>query len=108
MMTYEISTAALNSLAEQLPPDAQIFMLNLLRFREDGGRQAYSPAFDRIDRPALFLHAEWDDVTCNIVHTRLAEPMRADCTRLSEVTIAAGRQLMLEDSGAAKARGWRL
>ena len=60
---------------------------------------AEAPDFGRIDRPVLFLHAEWDTI-CDTVHSRLAEPMREDCPNLTEVTIAGGHMLMLE--GAAE------
>ena len=56
---------------------------------------AEAPNFGRIDLPVLFLHAEWDTV-CDTVHSRLAEPMREDCSDLTEVTIAGGHMLMLE------------
>lgn len=45
--------------------------------------------------PVLFLHAAWDAV-CDTVHSRLAEPMRDDCADLTEVTVSAGHELMLE------------
>lgn len=51
--------------------------------------------FGRLDLPVLFLHAERDTV-CDTVHSRLADPMREDCTDLTEVKIASGHMLMLE------------
>ena len=63
---------------------------------------AEAPGFGRIDLPALFLHAEWDPV-CDTVHSRLADPMREDCTDLTEVTIAGGHMLMLERPGEVSA-----
>ena len=54
-----------------------------------------APDFGRLRLPVLFHHAEWDP-TCNTPHSRLAEPMRAECADLREVTIAGGHQLMLE------------
>lgn len=56
---------------------------------------AQAPAFGRIDLPVLFLHAERDTV-CDTVHSRLSDPMREDCTDLTEATISAGHMLMLE------------
>ena len=56
---------------------------------------AEAPSFGRIELPVLFLHAERDTV-CDTVHSRLADPMREDCTDLTEVTIASGHMLMLE------------
>ena len=55
--------------------------------------------FGRLDLPVLFLHAERDTV-CDTVHSRLADPMREDCTDLTEVTIASGHMLMLEQPDA--------
>ena len=51
--------------------------------------------FGRLTLPVLFIHAAWDPV-CATARSRLAEPMRADCTELREVTIQAGHELMLE------------
>ena len=56
---------------------------------------AEAPDFGRLSQPVLFLHAARDAV-CETVRSRLAEPMRADCRRLTEVTIDAGHELMLE------------
>ena len=54
-----------------------------------------APAFGQLTLPALFVHAEWDTV-CDTVHSALADPMREACDALTEVTIAAGHSLMLE------------
>ena len=51
--------------------------------------------FGRLSMPVLFLHGEWDTI-CETSRGRLAEPMRADCADLTELTIAAGHMLMLE------------
>jgi pimeloyl-ACP methyl ester carboxylesterase len=56
---------------------------------------AEAPDGGRLRMPVLMMHAEWD-TTCDTVHSRLTDPMRADCEALSEVTIAAGHDLMLE------------
>ncbi len=56
---------------------------------------AEAPDFGRLRLPVLFFHAEWDTV-CDSAHSRLAEPMRADCPDLREVTIPGGHELMLE------------
>jgi pimeloyl-ACP methyl ester carboxylesterase len=56
---------------------------------------AEAPRFGRLDLPVLFLHAE-RDVTCDTVRSRLADPMRADCADLTEVSIDGGHELMLE------------
>ncbi|WP_375419559.1 alpha/beta hydrolase, partial [uncultured Hymenobacter sp.] len=67
-------------------------------YLNDAANLAYAaeaPNFGRLTLPVLFLHAEWDTV-CDSVHSRLAEPMRMDCTNLHEVTIEGGHELMLE------------
>ena len=51
--------------------------------------------FGRLELPALFLHGAWDTV-CETIRSRLADPMRADCGDLTEVTIEAGHMLMVE------------
>ena len=55
--------------------------------------------FGRLTLPALFLHATRDTV-CDTTASRLAEPMREDCTNLTERTIEAGHALMLESPDA--------
>ena len=54
-----------------------------------------APNGGHLDMPVLFLHAAWDQ-TCETVNSRLAEPMRASCTNLSESKVDAGHQLMIE------------
>lgn len=54
-----------------------------------------APNDGRLDMPVLFLHAAWDQ-TCETVKSRLADPMRASCTNLTERTMDAGHFLMLE------------
>jgi pimeloyl-ACP methyl ester carboxylesterase len=49
----------------------------------------------RIDLPVLFLHALYD-YTCETVDSRLAEPMRADCTDLTEVVVDSGHWMAQE------------
>ncbi len=69
-------------------------------YLNDAANLAYAaeaPNFGRLTLPALFLHAAWDTV-CDTVRSRLADPMREDCADLTEVTIEAGHELMLEHS----------
>ena len=56
---------------------------------------AEAPEFGRLSLPVLFIHAAWD-VVCDTVHTRLADPMRADCANLAEVVVEGGHGLTLE------------
>ena len=56
---------------------------------------AEAPRFGHLALPALFLHVAYD-VVCNTVHSRLAEPMREDCSNLTEATIMTGHELTLE------------
>ena len=67
-------------------------------YLNDAANIAYADeaiGFGRIDLPVLFVHAEWDSI-CDTVHSRLADPMREDCSDLTEVTVAGGHMLMLE------------
>ncbi len=67
-------------------------------YLNDDANAAYAaeaPGFGRLTLPVLFIHARWD-TTCETVHSRLADPMRADCTDLTEVTIDAGHEVMKE------------
>jgi pimeloyl-ACP methyl ester carboxylesterase len=65
-------------------------------YRNDDANVAYAAeAPGRLAMPVLFVHATWD-ATCDTVHTRLADPMRADCADLTEVVIDAGHDVMLE------------
>jgi len=50
----------------------------------------------RIDIPVLFLHATYDFV-CETTHSRLAEPMRAACSNLTEATAKTGHWMAQED-----------
>lgn len=59
---------------------------------------AEAPHFGRLTLPVLFVHAA-RDVVCDTLHSRLADPMREDCTHLKEVTIDGGHLLMLEKPG---------
>ena len=54
-----------------------------------------APNGGHLDMPVLFLHAAWDQ-TCETVQSRLADPMRASCTNLTESKVDAGHQLMME------------
>jgi pimeloyl-ACP methyl ester carboxylesterase len=56
----------------------------------------------KITLPTLFLHAEYDD-TCATVTSRLAEPMRRDCSDLTEVTVASGHWMAQEKPLAVNA-----
>jgi pimeloyl-ACP methyl ester carboxylesterase len=50
----------------------------------------------RIDLPVLFAHAAYDFV-CETRRSRLAEPMRAACTRLTEATTNTGHWMAQEN-----------
>lgn len=66
-------------------------------YMNDAENEAYAseaPHFGRLDMPVLFLHAAWDAV-CRTVAGPLADPMRSDCTCLTEVQIDGGHELML-------------
>ena len=56
---------------------------------------ATAPDGGRLRMPVLFVHAAWDSI-CETVRSPLAGPMRAACTDLTEITIAAGHDVPLE------------
>jgi pimeloyl-ACP methyl ester carboxylesterase len=56
----------------------------------------------RIDLPVLFLHADYD-YTCETLSSRLAEPMRRDCTDLSEGLVHSGHWMAQEQPVAVNA-----
>jgi pimeloyl-ACP methyl ester carboxylesterase len=45
--------------------------------------------------PAIFLHAAYDYI-CEAVDSRLAEPMRAHCSDLTEVIVPSGHWMAQE------------
>jgi pimeloyl-ACP methyl ester carboxylesterase len=49
----------------------------------------------RLKMPVLFMHAKYDTV-CETLVSRLAEPMRAYCDNLTEVTVASGHWMAQE------------
>jgi len=49
----------------------------------------------RLTMPVLFLHGDYD-YTCETVTSQLAEPMRSDCTDLTEVIVPAGHWMAQE------------
>jgi pimeloyl-ACP methyl ester carboxylesterase len=56
----------------------------------------------KLDMPVLFLHAAYDYI-CATVDTRLPEPMREDCRKLTEVTVASGHWMAQEKPAAVNA-----
>jgi len=74
-------------------------------YMNDAANLAYAaeaPRFGHLALPALFLHAAYD-VVCDTVRSRLADPMREDCSNLTEATITGGHELMLERPDAVNA-----
>jgi pimeloyl-ACP methyl ester carboxylesterase len=53
------------------------------------------PTRGKLEMPVLFLHATYDYV-CMTVGTRLADPMRASCSDLTEVTVKSGHWMAQE------------
>jgi len=49
----------------------------------------------RLTMPVLFMHGAYDYV-CETIDSRLAEPMRANCTNLTEVTVLSGHWMAQE------------
>ena len=60
--------------------------------------QAYAaraPHGGRLEMPVLFLHGQYD-YTCETIDSALAQPMRADCARLTEVIVPSGHWMAQE------------
>ena len=55
-------------------------------------KQARSP---KLSMPVLFLHGAYD-TTCETMTSRLAEPMRRDCSDLTEVVVKSGHWMAQE------------
>ena len=49
----------------------------------------------KLAMPVLFLHGAYD-YTCETMKSRLAEPMRGDCTNLTEVVVKSGHWMAQE------------
>jgi pimeloyl-ACP methyl ester carboxylesterase len=67
-------------------------------YLNDAANRAYAatvPHGGRLDLPVLFVHAAWDGI-CETVRSSLADPMRAACPDLTEETVDAGHELILE------------
>jgi len=71
-------------------PDA--WYMNHARNLAYAGR---APRDGKITLPVLFLHGAYDYV-CETVRSRLADPMRQDCSALTEVTVASGHWMAQE------------
>jgi pimeloyl-ACP methyl ester carboxylesterase len=61
-----------------------------------------APDGGRISLPVLFLHAACD-YTCETIDSRLAEPMRASCSNLTEVVVQSGHWMAQENPVAVNA-----
>jgi len=68
---------------------------------------ADAPDGGKLRMPVLFVHAAWDPI-CDTGTSRFAEPMRADCADLTEVTVDSGHDVLLEQPEAVSAaiEGW--
>ena len=56
----------------------------------------------RLDMPVLFLHGAYD-TTCDTMNSPLADPMRQDCTDLTEVVVESGHWMAQERPVAVNA-----
>ena len=61
----------------------------------NGSYAARAKANWRITMPVLFVHGAYDYV-CETLDSRLAEPMRANCTNLTEATVLSGHWMNQE------------
>ncbi|KAB8220519.1 Alpha/Beta hydrolase protein [Aspergillus novoparasiticus] len=66
------------------PPAGSAYYLHHARNAEYNGKRE-----GKLDQPVLFIH-DARDVICDTITSRLVEPMRANCSNLTEVTIDAG------------------
>ncbi len=66
-----------------------------MNHKANGAYSKAAPNGGRLAMPVLFLHGAYD-LTCETVHSRLAEPMRRDCADLSEVVVASGHWMAQE------------
>jgi pimeloyl-ACP methyl ester carboxylesterase len=78
-----------------------------LNARADAEYSATALNDGRIEVPVLFLHGRYD-ATCETVKSRLAEPMRATCSNLTEVIIDSGHWMAEEKPTEVNAAlaGW--
>jgi pimeloyl-ACP methyl ester carboxylesterase len=56
----------------------------------------------KLSMPVLFLHAAYD-TTCETIRSKLAEPMRGDCSDLTEVVVRSGHWMAQEQPVAVNA-----
>jgi pimeloyl-ACP methyl ester carboxylesterase len=56
----------------------------------------------KLSMPVLFLHGAYD-TTCETIRSRLAEPMRQDCSNLTEVVVRSGHWMAQEQPVAVNA-----
>jgi pimeloyl-ACP methyl ester carboxylesterase len=56
----------------------------------------------KLSMPVLFLHGAYD-TTCETIRSRLAEPMRRDCSDLTEVVVRSGHWMAQEQPVAVNA-----
>jgi pimeloyl-ACP methyl ester carboxylesterase len=74
------------------------FLPGLAWYLNDADNAAFADEaknFGRIDLPALFLHSAFDPID-ETLRSGLAEPMRQQCSHLTEATVASGHFSMLE------------
>jgi pimeloyl-ACP methyl ester carboxylesterase len=66
------------------------------------GRYSKQARAPRLSMPVLFLHGAYD-TTCETVNSRFAEPMRGDCSDLTEVVVKSGHWMAQEQPVAVNA-----
>jgi pimeloyl-ACP methyl ester carboxylesterase len=66
------------------------------------GRYSKQARAPRLSMPVLFLHGTYD-TTCETVNSRFAEPMRGDCSDLTEVVVKSGHWMAQEQPVAVNA-----
>ncbi|HSB25975.1 MAG TPA: alpha/beta hydrolase [Burkholderiaceae bacterium] len=73
-----------------------------MNHRRNNDYAARSLAGGKLTLPVLFLHGRYD-TTCETLISRLAEPMRRDCTRLREAVVPSGHWMAQEKPAAVNA-----
>jgi pimeloyl-ACP methyl ester carboxylesterase len=73
-----------------------------MNHRTNGAYALTSKNGGKLAMPVLFLHGAYD-TTCETVHSKFADPMRRDCSDLSEVVVKSGHWMAQEQPAAVNA-----
>ena len=73
-----------------------------MNHKANGAFAARAKNGGKLAMPVLFLHGAYD-TTCETINSRLAQPMREDCTDLTEVVVKSGHWMAQEQPVAVNA-----